>query len=211
MTLLTLCLARHGETDWNAEGRIQGQLDLPLNPHGRAQALALAAVLATRQFDAVYSSDLLRALESALPLAARAGTGLRTRSEWRERHHGRMQGRTYGELETEWPEGYRRFRARDLQFDLDGGESLLQFQARCAGALDALAEPHAGGTVMLLTHGGVIDMIYRLVTGQSLAAPRTVPIRNCAFHVLSLRNGVWAIEQWGVDSHLISPRDELPD
>ena len=113
METLSLCLARHGETDWNAEGRIQGQLDIPLNAQGHRQAAALAAALAGQDFQALYSSDLMRARLTALPLAQAHRLPLQPLPEWRERHHGRMQGQTYEEMAHDWPEGHRHLRARD--------------------------------------------------------------------------------------------------
>ena len=209
MKTLRLCLARHGETDWNAAGRLQGQLDVPLNPHGQRQAGALAAALSRHPFAAVYSSDLARARLTAQPLAQALGLQVQALAEWRERHHGRMQGMTYQELERDWPEGHRRLRARDPEFDIDGGESLVALAARCAGALAALRARHAEGMVAVVSHGGVLDGIHRLVSGQPLHEPRQVAIRNCAFHWLSHDGRRWRVEHWGEDAHLTGARDEL--
>ena len=210
MEPLRLCLARHGETDWNAAGRIQGQLDTPLNAHGQRQAAALAGALAAQTFDAVYSSDLERAHHTARILAAAHGLAVQALADWRERHHGRMQGNTYDELKLSWPEGYRRLRARDPEFDVEGGESLQGLAARVAAALERLRARHARGTVALVTHGGTLDAVYRLVSGQPLHEPRLVPIRNCSIHWLRHDGKGWSIEAWGGDGHLVDARDELP-
>jgi probable phosphoglycerate mutase len=210
MEALRLCLARHGETDWNAAGRIQGQLDIPLNARGQRQAAALAAALAGQSFDAVYSSDLGRAQQTARVLAAAHGLAVHTLADWRERHHGRMQGNTYDELKLSWPHGYQRLRARDPEFDVAGGESLQGLALRVAGALERLRARHAHGTVALVTHGGTLDAVYRLVSGQPLHEPRRVPIRNCSIHWLRHDGERWSIVAWGGDGHLVEARDELP-
>lgn len=207
---MLLCLTRHGETDWNAQGRIQGQLDIPLNQQGERQAAALAGALAARHFDALYASDLQRAQHTAAPLASRLGLPLQLAPSWRERHHGRMQGRTYAELAAEWPEGHARLRARDPDFDVEGGETLHAVATRCQANLDALRQRHAGQTVLVVTHGGILDVIWRLVTGTDLRAPRTVAIRNCAIHWLQRDDAGFTLLDWGQDAHLAAARDELP-
>lgn len=210
METLRLCLARHGETDWNVEGRVQGQLDIPLNRHGLRQADALGRALADVRFDAVVSSDLLRAQRTALPLAEAIGQQVMQLAGWRERHHGRMQGQTYEELASTWPEGHRRLRARDPGFDVDGGESLITLAERCARGLAALRAGHAAGSVLLVTHGGVLDAVHRLIIGQPLHEPRKVSIRNCAYHWLRHDGHAWCVEVWGCEAHLDGARDELP-
>ena len=207
---MRLCLVRHGETDWNAAGRIQGQLDVPLNAQGMRQAEALADALASTPFDAIYSSDLDRARATATAVAGRQQLPVQALPHWRERHHGRMQGQTYDELAASWPEGHRRLRARDPDFDVQGGESLQQLAVRCARNLTQLAALPAD-TVLVVTHGGVLDVVYRLVAGEPLHTPRQVIIRNCAIHWLIRQHGTWQLHSWGDESHLAQARDELPD
>jgi probable phosphoglycerate mutase len=211
MKSLLLTLARHGETDWNADGRIQGQRDIPLNAKGRQQAAALTDALAARGIDAIYSSDLERARQTAEPLAALLGLPLLCLPEWRERHHGRMQGSTYEELALSWPEGHRRLRARDPDFDVDGGESLVALSQRAARGLQGIRERHVFGQVVVVTHGGMLDVVHRLVTGQPLQEPRRFAIRNCAYHRLQHDGRAWSILNWGEEAHLANARDELPD
>ncbi len=207
---MRLCLVRHGETDWNAAGRIQGQLDVPLNARGQQQAQAVAAALATQPFNAVFSSDLSRAQQTAAAVAQRQQLPVQTLNGWRERHHGRMQGQTYCELASSWPEGHQRLRARDPDFEVDGGESLRQLAARCRHnltELTALGQP----CVLVVTHGGVLDVLHRLVCGEPLHTPRRVAIRNCAIHWLEHLGGTWTVLSWGDETHLQNARDELPD
>jgi probable phosphoglycerate mutase len=115
MRPIRLCLVRHGETDWNAQKRIQGQIDIPLNARGRAQAAATAAGLAGQRFDAVYSSDLARAWQTAQPIAAALGLPLYAAPGLRERHYGRMQGLTAAEARVRIPSVHAAYAARDRQ------------------------------------------------------------------------------------------------
>ena len=212
MKPIRLCLARHGETDWNAQGRIQGQLDIPLNARGLQQAQSLARALAGARFSAIYSSDLGRAIATATPVAQASGLPVTVRAEWRERHHGRMQGSTYEEIAGSWPEGHQRLRTRDPDFEVGGGESLIQMRDRCASNLAALVRGHPPGeTLLVVTHGGVLDIVHRVITGQPLREPRGFAIRNCAYHWLQHGPDGWSIERWGEEDHLAEARDELPD
>src|SRR5258708_2650508 len=125
-----LCLVRHGETAWNAEARVQGQLDVPLGETGLAQARAVASALRSESFSAIYSSDLMRARQTAAPAAKRLGLEVFLDPRLRERHYGVFQGMTYAEAKERVPEGYARFRAKDPQYDFATGESLSRFNRR---------------------------------------------------------------------------------
>ena len=209
MTPFRLCLIRHGETDWNAERRVQGQIDIPLNAAGRAQATATAAGLAGQRFDAVYSSDLARAWQTALPIAAALGLPLQAAPALRERHFGQMQGLTNEEACQRFPAVYAAHKARDTGCDLEGGESLLRFAARVTAALQGFAAAHAGQSLLLVAHGGVLDIAYRLATGRELAAPRDFPLPNAALNWLEYRAGSWRLLAWGELGHLDAALDEV--
>src|SRR5689334_18268303 len=103
---------RHGETDWNVDSRIQGQLDIPLNARGRWQAGRLEAALVDEPIDAVYASDLQRAMQTAAPVAAVAGRPVRAEPGLRERSFGAFEGLTFGEIEERWPLESARWRRR---------------------------------------------------------------------------------------------------
>lgn len=204
-----LCLIRHGETAWNAEQRLQGHFDVPLNAVGLRQAAATAACLADQNFAACYSSDLKRAWQTALKasevlgLAPSASTGLR------ERHYGLFQGLTYAEARQRFPDTYARFETRDPDFSIpEGGESLQDFSTRVAAALTAIVSQHRGACVLIVTHGGVLDIAHRMATGKSLTAPRDFTIPNAALNWIR-HDGRWALEVWGDASHLSAARDEL--
>jgi len=165
-----ICLIRHGETDWNAERRLQGHLDVPLNETGLAQADAAARHLADERFAALYSSDLLRTRQTATPLERRLGRAMIREPRLRERHYGCFQGLTYDEAAQRYPQDYARHKAREPDFALPGGgESLIEFHHRIAAALAEITARHGGERVAVVTHGGVLDIIHRFASGLPLA------------------------------------------
>ncbi len=201
------CLIRHGETAWNAERRIQGQIDIPLNAKGRRQAAAAGRSLAAENFAAAYSSDLKRARATAVALTDQP---VLAEADLRERHYGVMQALTLEEAGTGHPEIYRRYLARDLHCELDGGESLAGFARRVMLGLEAIARRHVGQTVLVVTHGGVLDIVYRSACGRGLDSPRDFPIPNAGLNWLERDAGAWHILRWADQSHLQEVIDELP-
>lgn len=202
-----LCIVRHGETDWNAQRRIQGQVDIPLNAVGRRQAAATAAGVAGRCFAAVYSSDLSRAWQTALTIAGALGLPVEAAAGLRERHYGRMQGLTGEEARERFPALHAGYAARRPDYDLDGGETLAGFAGRVADTLRRLAEAHRGQALLLVSHGGVLDVANRLATGRALAAPRDFPVPNAGLNWLEYR-GTWHILSWAEQAHLATALDE---
>lgn len=208
---LRLCLVRHGETSWNAEHRLQGHTDIPLNATGRAQAEATAALLAAHRFDAAYTSDLARAADTARAIGRRIGLDAQPLTALRERHYGAFQGLTYEEAQARHPDDYALFKARHPDHPLpQGGESLSAFARRIADALDTLVQRHSGEQILVVAHGGVLDIIYRIASGRPLSAPRDFRIPNAALNWLRHDAPArWSIEQWAEEAHLGSARDEL--
>lgn len=206
-----ICLVRHGETDWNTEGRVQGHIDIPLNATGLAQARATAANLAAERFAALYASDLQRARQTAAEAAAILEMETRTDPSLRERHYGCFQGLTYVEAQQRYPEGYRRFKERDLSFAFEHGESLVDFAARIRTALEALAQRHPGEQVLVVTHGGVLDIAHRLTSGKPLTSARDFSIPNAALNWIEYADGSWRLLAWAQQGHLAGSRDELPN
>lgn len=205
-----LCLIRHGETDWNAERRLQGHLDIPLNSTGVAQAAAAAATLPKQVFSACYSSDLLRAVHTARAACAVLGLAPRTTAALRERHYGHFQGLTYHEAAQRHADDYARFEARDPDFAFAGGESLRDFATRIGDCLSEIVARHPGETVLIVTHGGVLDIAHRVATGKPLDAPRDFTIPNAALNWIR-HDGAWSLESWADQRHLQDARDELPN
>ena len=206
-----LCIVRHGETAWNAEHRVQGQLDVPLNATGLAQAQAIARALSREKFDAIYSSDLSRALQTAQPLAGLLGLPIVKDRNLRERHYGIFQKLTYAEVKARFPEDYARFEARDLDFSFRTGESLREFSERSIEIVKKIAEENRGKSIAVFTHGGVLDKLYRFVTGLPLEAARNFGIPNCGINRLVLEDGHWSIECWADVAHLEGALDDLPE
>lgn len=209
--LVRLCVVRHGETVWNAEGRLQGHTDIALNATGLAQARDSAARLAAHRFDAAYTSDLRRAADTADAIAACTGVVAQRRSNLRERHYGIFQGLTYADARTRHPDAYRRFEARDPDFAFDDGESLTAFAARIHAAFDAIVAAHPGQQVLVVAHGGVLDILYRRASGRPLDTPRDFKIPNAALNWLRCDADGWSIESWAEAAHLGAARDELPN
>lgn len=205
-----LCLVRHGETPWNAEQRMQGHIDIPLNPTGEAQARATAAGLAGTAFAALYSSDLSRARQTAAAIEAQHGLAVSEDARLRERHYGLFQGLTYDEAARLHPEPFRRFMARERDFTLpEFGESLDTFAARVRAALEDIAGRHPGEQVLVVTHGGVLDIAHRLAAGKELTAKRDFAIPNAALNWIEHEAGAWRLLAWADRSHLEDARDEL--
>ena len=195
-------LIRHGQTAWNAELRIQGQLDIPLDAVGLQQAARLAQALHGEDIAAVYSSDLRRALATAQPLADGRGVAVVRDAALRERCFGCFEGFSYAEIEARWPEATQRWRSREPGFAPAGGESLADFQARCVRAAAAIAARHAGQAIAIVAHGGVLDALYRAAVGVALDAPRTWTLGNAAVNRLLFSGERFSLVGWGDDAHL---------
>lgn len=211
MGMTRLCLVRHGETAWNAERRLQGHLDVPLNEIGREQARATAEALAAHAFGAVYCSDLVRARATAEATGIRIGRTPTTLTGLRERHYGAFQGLTYDEADARFPQAYARFLGREIDFALpEGGESLRAFSRRVSVTLDEIVNRHVGERILIVTHGGVLDVAHRVATGKPLNTPRDFEIPNAALNWIEHRDGTWNLIAWGERSHLVRSRDELP-
>ena len=216
MELTRLIVLRHGETAWNVDTRIQGQLDIGLNDTGLWQAGRLGRALGAEAFDAIYASDLSRAWQTAEAVARhQSGASPRLRPvpepRLRERAFGSFEGRTFAEIESQTPVDARRWRTRDPEFAPDGGgESLLAFRERIVGVASELAARHAGGLVALVAHGGVMDVLYRAATGQELQAPRTWHLGNAAINRLLWTPQGFTLVGWGDIAHLAETSDAVP-
>lgn len=202
MSSTRLCIVRHGETDWNAQRRIQGHIDIELNATGRSQAEATARGIADHAFAAIYSSDLMRTLQTAATLADIAGLPIKADTGLRERHYGRMQGMTYEEILAQDPAEAERFRRRDLHHDFGGGETLLGFVDRIHATVDRLAAAHVGQTLLLVTHGGVLDIVYRRAVGRDLHSVRDFAVPNAALNWVETSPEGWRLLAWADRQHL---------
>jgi probable phosphoglycerate mutase len=199
---VSLILVRHGETVWNREGRIQGHGDSALTARGRAQASALARRLALEPIVAVFCSDLGRARQTAVPIAGALHLEIQIRAELRERSYGVFEGKTWAEIEREHPADAALQRARDPDHVIPLGESVSQFRTRVLGALARIAVEGGGATVAVITHGGVLDVVYREIMGIPLRAARTYALPNAALNQVRYVAGRWESLRWGDSSHL---------
>jgi probable phosphoglycerate mutase len=206
-----LCVVRHGETAWNAEHRVQGQLDVPLNAIGLAQAAAAAKVLSQEKFDAIYSSDLSRARQTARPTANLLSLEVLLEKDLRERHYGIFERLTYAEVKTRFPEDYARFEAREPDYAFQTGESLKDFSVRSIAVISKIAKEHEGQSVLVFTHGGVLDKLYRFVTGLPLSAHREFGIPNAGLNRVELTPTGWQVRSWADVAHLDNALDDLPE
>ena len=209
----TISHVRHGETAWNTERRLQGHIDIPLNPRGLSQAEATARSLARagERFAALYSSDLQRARQTADAVARAHQLAATHDARLRERHYGVLQGLTFDEAALHQPQAWQHFKRRDPMVALDGGgESLAGLAARVHGALEEIAARHAGETVVVVTHGGVLDIAHRLATGKPLEEARDFAIPNAALNWIEHTAGSWRLLAWADESHLTDALDELP-
>lgn len=206
-----ICLVRHGETEWNAERRIQGQIDIGLNETGRRQAAAAGRWLQTAGIGALYSSDLQRATTTAEALGAALGLVPVLVPEMRERRYGVFEGLTYDEAKARHPAGYAAFEGRNADYAFENGESLKAMYARVTDKLQTIAAAHPGQNVVIVLHGGVLDIINRFVRGSGLEAPRDFLIPNAGINWIAIVDDVWRIETWGETGHLEpGALDELP-
>ncbi|MSQ57615.1 MAG: histidine phosphatase family protein [Limnohabitans sp.] len=211
MKVTRISAIRHGETAWNVDTRIQGQLDIPLNATGQWQAEQVGRALSVEKIDAIYCSDLLRAHHTAIAIGKAVGIEPVTTPMLRERDFGKLQGKTWAEIETYFPNESRMWKSRQPDWQPDGGESLLQMIDRIEHAANTLAAPHEGQHIVWVAHGGVLDILYRLATGQHLQAPRTWSLRNTAINRLMWVNQKLQMVGWGDEAHLDNQASFTPN
>ena len=212
-----LWLIRHGETDWNAAQRMQGRTDIPLNAAGHAQAQALLPMIASahaeRAFAAMYATPLQRAQQTAAPMAAHLGLAVGTVVDLQERAFGVIEGQPYATVREgvgatpELTEVARAMHRRELDYLPPVGasghtETLRQFYVRTVNAAQALAAQHSGQRILAVTHGGVLDCLWRWANGVALDAPRSWSIVNASVNVLKINasTGAVSVLAWGVQA-----------
>ena len=204
MSNTRICFVRHGETNWNAERRMQGHIDIPLNANGISQAerLANALIRVKHSFDVIYSSDLERALHTANAVARALSLDVQITPRLRERNVGKLQGLLIAEAPVLLPEIWQRHIARELDHDLGGGESIRTFHQRMQDILELFLNEHRGQSVLAVSHGGSLDMIYRIVTQQALDAERVAVVPNTSLNWITHDGSTWSVECWADTSHL---------
>jgi probable phosphoglycerate mutase len=211
----TILLIRHGETAWNAERRLQGHLDIALNPEGERQAALVASALADEKIDTIISSDLLRARQTAAAVARVQALPVQIDRGLRERCYGGFEGLLYAEIAQRFPQEFAAWQARDVDAMLPAGgnrgETFREFHTRATGAMLRWAGAHPGKTLALVAHGGVLECAYRAANDLPLASPRDFKVHNASINRFTVEGGVLKLASWGETDHLRpAVLDDLP-
>ncbi len=204
MTKTEMILIRHGETIWNAEGRIQGQGDSPLTERGIAQARAVARRLQEEEFTTLYGSHLGRVIETARHIADVTGHAITIDERLQERHYGLFEGLTYAEAQTQHPDIFATY--QQLRYTADyahpGAESLRQLTERGQVVFQALAERHAGERLVIVSHGALIGAMLRHFLGVPIDGKHGFRLANGSLSEVVFADGDWRVRTLGEVYHL---------
>ncbi|MCY1035326.1 histidine phosphatase family protein [Corallococcus sp. BB11-1] len=195
-------LLRHGETEWNALGRLQGHLNSSLSREGLRQADVLSARLATLSFQALYSSDLDRAVQTAARIATRTGHDVRQDPRLRERGLGILEGLTRAEARERHPEVFATYAAGGPDDVIPQGESSAGRLRLARQCLEELGARHPDARVVVVTHGGVLSSLLRDCLGIPPATPRAFSVLNASWNQFDLQAGALRLVTWGDVNHL---------
>ncbi len=203
--MIDLIVVRHGETDWNRVRRLQGHTDIALNQAGIEQAARVASALAHEAIAAIHSSDLARALATAEPVAAALGLVVKREPLLRERNYGLLEGKTFAEILAQHPQEAERLRLRDARHRMPEGESQTEFFERVVAAVRAIAadEERVGEharAILIVTHGGVLDMLYREAHDLPLDGERACAIPNALINRLEVDDGRFTVKSWAEET-----------
>jgi 2,3-bisphosphoglycerate-dependent phosphoglycerate mutase len=197
-----ILLVRHGETDWNATGRLQGQSDTPLNAVGHQQARRAAQRLVCEPVRALYSSDLARAFQTATIIGQTLGLAVVTSPRLRERQYGAWEGLTAAEIQARYPEQFAAWRARSPDFAPPQGETRSQLLSRGLAELNTIARRHAGGTAVVVTHGGLCYVLISHFLGSIDGDRREFTFGNASIHTLEATADRWSVISVNETAHL---------
>jgi broad specificity phosphatase PhoE len=195
-------LVRHGQSTWNREHRIQGQLDPPLSEEGRRQAALLGERLAGRRFAALYASDLARAFETAEVLGAALGVTPKPRAGLREVFLGEWEGLRTEQIAERFPDAWASW-VQEPDWDVvPGGEGAAAFDTRVSAELDDIVTRHPHGDVLVVTHGGVIQVALHRVVGRASRGLFPFKIQNASISLIEHRDGRAVIARVNDIAHL---------
>jgi len=207
-TSTDLILIRHGETDWNRELRFQGHIDVPLNDTGHEQARRLGLRMAGEAVDVLFCSDLLRTQQTAAPAAQQLSLTPITQAALREQNFGVVEGMRAEEIQALHPRAWEDWLEFHEDKGMPQGESTRQFHTRILEELGRIATAQAGRKVMVVTHGGALDMVWRTVHGLGLHGPRRSDIPNAGFNRIRIADpanpaGIEILD-WADTRHLVN-------
>ena len=201
----TLLIARHGETEWNAVGRIQGHTDIGLSSIGAAQARSLGERLSGLSIDAAYSSDLKRTSETAKLALRERGTVLIETPLLREYHKGEFEGMTLSEIKSQFPDEYPKYLEKNLDYAPKGGESTRAVSARMAQIIGEIKSKHLDQTVLIVSHGGVLRAAMVSLLGMPLEGNWSFVFGNCGLTIIDTFADNAVLRQFNDTSHLNGP------
>jgi len=202
MNTTEIILVRHGETEWNLSGRWQGHADSALSKRGVSQAEFLGKRIKSMPVDAVYSSDLERAMHTSRLAVVSSHWDALPMAELRERGLGVLEGMTTSEMQSKQSDVYHQFLNNGPEYQPPGGESFQQFFDRCSNAVENLVDMHPGKKILCFTHGGVLGVIFRKVLNLGLDVERNFLLLNCSINRIQKSNGKWHLVSWGDVAHL---------
>lgn len=201
-----ILLIRHGETAWNAARRLQGHRDIVLNAEGERQAAALGQALFGEHLDAIISSDLQRATQTAQAIAVPRGMEVETDPGLRERCYGAFEGVLYSEIADLFPEAYAAWQARDTEARFPPGEheaeTLREFYERSIATIIQYASRYEGKKIALISHGGVLECAYRAAKGIGLLSARDFDVLNATINRLFWDGTALHVAEWSNIAHL---------
>lgn len=195
-------VVRHGETEANLDGILQGQLDTALNPRGIRQAELAARRLEEEPFDLAFSSDLRRAMETAERIAAPHRIPVRPMPALREWNLGDLQGKKWSELAQQYKEVMDAFKSETGDVAVPGGERRSDFYFRVGNALDTFPKEFPGKKILLVTHGGVLKAVFRHIVGPVSGNARLPLTSNASVSSFRHIDGFWQLVSWNDVSHL---------
>jgi probable phosphoglycerate mutase len=201
-------VVRHGQTEWNEVGRLQGHSNSPLSALGLDQVQRVAQRFEGLDIDALYSSDLGRALQSAEPIARVLQRAIHKESRLRERSLGIFEGLTRSEAAERFPDVYPRHRSDDAEFTIPHGQSVSAHAAQVLQALKEIAERHVDKNVALVTHGGPLSVLFRTCVQLPLATARCFGLPNAALNIFDYKAGKLKLVCWGDRAHLDDPTED---
>ncbi|MDJ0661548.1 MAG: histidine phosphatase family protein [Crocosphaera sp.] len=199
---MKLIIVRHGETEWNTQNRVTGQLDSPLTPKGIQQADAIANRLCRFQFSSFYSSDLGRAVQTANIIAEICGKNVIFDSQLREWNMGIFQGLTVSQMYEKFPQRQKEYYTKNDDYLIPKGESFRQCRNRGSRVFNKMAERHLDETVVVVTHGCLLMSFFEVVLNLPPGNCWRAKLDNANFSSFEYVNGCWRLVVWNDVSHL---------